>query len=141
MNISRVIKAIPLLLLLGAAFPAGAAEAGKKLFINLTSDDGPRAAMAIGFGTKLLQDKKMPVTIFLNVEGVRLANKNIAQCKASQELLRTFIQHGGRVVICPMCMQNVGGMDKDDLISGVTMGGPDVTWPALFDDNVTVLSY
>jgi sulfur relay (sulfurtransferase) complex TusBCD TusD component (DsrE family) len=141
MNISRLIKAIPLLLLLCAAFPAGAAEAGKKLFINLTSDDGPRAAMAIGFGTKLLQEKKMPVTIFLNVEGVRLANKNIAQCKASQELLRTFIQHGGRVVICPMCMQNVGGMDRDDLISGVTMGGPDVTWPALFDDNVTVLSY
>lgn len=141
MNISRLIKAIPLLLLLCAAFPAGAAEAGKKLFINLTSDDGARAAMAIGFGTKLLQDKKVPVTIFLNVEGVRLANKNIAQCKAPQELLRTFIKHGGRVVICPMCMQNVGGMDKDDLISGVTMGGPDVTWPALFDDNVTVLSY
>jgi sulfur relay (sulfurtransferase) complex TusBCD TusD component (DsrE family) len=141
MNISRLIKTIPVLLLLCAAFPAGAADAGKKLFINLTSDDGPRAAMAIGFGTRVLQERQMPVTIFLNVEGVRLANKNIAQCKVPQELLRTFIKHGGRVVICPMCLQNVGGMDKDDLISGVTMGGPDVTWPALFDDNVTVLSY
>ena len=88
MNISRRIKAIAVLLLC-SAFPASAAEVGKK----------------------------------------------------PQELLRTFIKFGGRVVICPMCMQNVGGMRKEDLISGVTMGGPDVTWPALFDDNVTVLSY
>ena len=141
MNISRPIKAIAVFLLLCSAFPASAAEAGKKLFINLTSDDGPRAAMAIGFGTKVLQEKKIPVTIFLNVEGVRLANRNISQCKAPQEQLRSFIKFGGRIVICPMCMQNVGGMRKEDLISGVTMGGPDVTWPALFDDNVTVLSY
>ena len=92
MNISRRIKAIAVLLLLCSAFPASAAEAGKKLFINLTSDDGPRAAMAIGFGTKVLQEKKIPVTIFLNVEGVRLANKNISQCKAPQEQLRSFLE-------------------------------------------------
>jgi len=141
MAIFRLLKVVALLVLLGAAFSVTAAEDGRKLFINLTSDDGPRAAMAIGFGTRVLEEKKMPVTIFLNVEGVRLANKNIAQCKASQEMLRSFIKHGGRVIICPMCLQNVGGMDKDDLISGVTMGGPEVTWPVLFEDNVTVLSY
>jgi len=129
----------PLLLLLCAVFPASADQ--DKLFVNLTTDEARRAAMAIGFATKVRQEKKIPVTIFLNVEGVRLADKNIAHCGASQELLKEFMRDGGRVIICPMCMQSVGGMDKDDVISGVEIGGPEVTWPALFDDDVKVLSY
>ena len=140
MIVSRLIKMVPLLLLLCAAFPA-AADDDDKLFINLTTDEARRAAMAIGFATKVREEKKIPVTIFLNVEGVRLADKNIAHCGTSQDMLKEFIRDGGRVIICPMCMQNVGRMDKDDLISGVEMGGPEVTWPALFDDDVTVLSY
>ena len=123
------------------AFPLAAAEGGKRLFINLTSDDTARASMAIGFATRVLEQKRIPVTIFLNVDGVRLANKHVAQCKASQEMLRAFIKFGGRVIVCPMCMRNVAGMDRDDLISGVEPGGPEITWPALFADNVTVLSY
>jgi predicted peroxiredoxin len=129
----------PLLLLLCAVFPAAADE--DKLFINLTTDEARRAAMAIGFATKVREEKKIPVTIFLNVEGVRLADRTIAHCGASQDLLKEFMRAGGRVIICPMCMQTVGGMDKDDVISGVEIGGPDVTWPALFDDDVKVLSY
>jgi sulfur relay (sulfurtransferase) complex TusBCD TusD component (DsrE family) len=139
MTISRLIRFVPLLLVLCAAFPAAAGD--DKLFINLTTDEARRAAMAIGFATRVREDKKIPVTIFLNVEGVRLADKNIAHCGASQDMLKEFIRDGGRVIICPMCMQAVGGMDKDDLISGVELGSPEVTWPALFDDNVTVLSY
>ncbi len=129
------------LLLLAAAFPLAAAAWAKKPFINLTSAVAARASMAIGFGTRVLEQKKMPVTVFLNVEGLRLANKNIAQCKASQEVLRAFMQFGGRVIICPMCMQKVAGMDKHDLISGVELRGPEITWPELFADNLTVLSY
>lgn len=135
----RLTRMFPLLLLLCAVFPASADQ--DKLFVNLTTDEARRAAMAIGFATKVRQEKKIPVTIFLNVEGVRLADKNIAHCGASQELLKEFMRDGGRVIICPMCMQSVGGMDKDDVISGVEIGGPEVTWPALFDDDVKVLSY
>jgi sulfur relay (sulfurtransferase) complex TusBCD TusD component (DsrE family) len=140
MKIFRLVTMVPLLLLF-AACPAGAGEDAKSLFVNLTSDSAPRAAMAIGFASRVLQEKKIPVTIFLNVDGVRLANRNIGHTQASRDLLQDFMQHGGKVLICPMCMQNVGGMGKDDLISGVTMGGPAVTWPALFGDGVTVLSY
>lgn len=139
MNKCRLLSMFPLLLLLCAVFPAAADQ--DKLFVNLTTDEARRVAMAVGFATKVREDKKIPVTIFLNVEGVRLANKNIAHCGASQELLKEFMRSGGRVIVCPMCMQNVGGMDQDDLISGVEIGGPEVTWPALFDDDVTVLSY
>lgn len=139
MNKCRLIRMFPLLLLLWAAFPASADQ--DKLFINLTSDEARRATMAIGFATKVREEKKIPVTIFLNVEGVRLADKDVAHCGAAQEMLKEFMRNGGRVIICPMCMQNVAGMDKDDVISGVEVGGPDVTWPALFEDDVTVLSY
>lgn len=125
----------------------GTAIAGEeKLFINLTRDEMNRAAMAIGFGHKILTKKKIPVTIFLNVEGVRLADRNIPQHthvsgKTPQQMLSQFIKDGGTVIVCPMCLKNVGGMTRDDLIDGAKVGGPDVTWPALFADDTTVMSY
>jgi predicted peroxiredoxin len=123
-----------------------AGESGKSLFVNLSSDDVNRATMAIGFGTRVLKEKKIPVTIFLNVEGVRIADKNIsgpthANGKAPQKMLAAFIKAGGKVIVCPMCMKNVGGLTKDEIIDGAVIGGSDVTWPALFADGTTVLSY
>ncbi len=138
-----IIFALLLLLSSGTAFSAGG---GQKLFINLTSDNIDRAAMAMGFGTKMLKFEKMPVTLFLNVESVRIADRHIpghrhASGKTLKEMLAGFIQAGGRVIICPMCMKNVGGMSKDDLVDGVEIGGPDVTGAALFAKDTTVMSY
>jgi len=123
-----------------------AAEGEKKLFVNLSSDEINRAAMAINFSTRVLKQKKIPVTIFLNVEGVRIADKNLPHHKhingqSTQEMLKAFIAAGGKVIICPMCMKNVGRLTPDDIVDGVVVGGSDVTWPALFDDGVRVLSY
>jgi predicted peroxiredoxin len=123
-----------------------AADGGQKLFVNLSSDELNRAAMAIGFSTKILTQKKIPVTIFLNVEGVRIADKNIPENKhvggkSLKEMLADFMSAGGHVIVCPMCMTNVGGLSKEDLIPGVEVGGPEVTWPALFAEGTTVLSY
>ena len=126
--------------------PLALAESKQKLFVNLTSDEINRAAMAIGFSTKVLTEKNMPVTIFLNVEGVRIADKNIPEQKYSngkslKEMLADFMKAGGQVIICPMCMKNVGGLTKDELISGVKIGGPDVTMPAMFAEGTAVMSY
>ena len=123
-----------------------ASDDGDKLFVNITSDDINKAAMAISFSTKIRTEKKIPVTIFLNVEGVRIADKNIPEHKHStgkslKEMLASFMNAGGKVIVCPMCMKNVGGLSKDDLIEGVVVGGSDVTWPALFAKGTTVLSY
>lgn len=125
---------------------AQAADTAQALFINLTSDDTNRAAMAINFATLVRQKKNIPVTVFLNVDGVRLADRTIPQTKnpagkTAAEMLSAFMAAGGEVIICPMCMKNVGGLAKSDLLDGVKMGGPDVTWPALFADGTTVLSY
>jgi predicted peroxiredoxin len=116
------------------------------LFVNLTSAELNRAAMAISFATRVRLEKQIPVTIFLNVEGVRLADLRIpAQTYASgqtpQEMLVGFMEAGGTVIACPMCMQNVGGLSEDQLLDGVVVGGSDVTWPRLFADDATVLSY
>lgn len=121
-------------------------EAGKSLFVNLTSNEMNRAAMAISFSTRVRTQKQIPVTIFLNVDGVRIVNRNIpgsthVSGKTLQEMISKFIAAGGKVIACPMCMKNVGGMKKTDLLDGVVVGSSDVTWPPLFADNTTVLNY
>jgi len=123
-----------------------ASDSRQSLFVNLTSDNLDRAAMAINFSTRVRQEKNIQVTLFLNVEGVRIADKRIPEKKHAngqslKQMLNKFIQSGGKVIVCPMCMKNVAGMSKSDLVSGVVVGGSDITWPALFAENTTVLSY
>ena len=134
-----IIKRLSIFFVLVVAFASNAAfaaDSDQKLFVNLTSDEINRAAMAIGLSTLVLEKEKIPVTILLNVDAVRIADKNIpehkhANGKSLKGMLSGFIKAGGRVIVCPMCMKNVGGMSKGDLIAGVEMGGPAVTFPAL----------
>lgn len=135
-----------IVLILFGAGSSIAGEANQSLFVNLTSNEMNRAAMAINFSTRIRTQKKIPVTIFLNVDGVRLVNRNIpgsthVSGKTLQEMLTSFMASGGKVLACPMCMKNVGGITKADLLEGVVVGGSDVTWPALFAENTTVLNY
>jgi len=119
------------------------ADTGQKLFVSLTTDDLDRAAMAVGISTKVLSTKKIPVTIFLSAQGVRWADKNIPQNryvngKTIPEMLHAFIKSGGQVIICKMCMKNVGGLKQEEVIEGIKFSG---AIPALFADNTRVLSY
>jgi predicted peroxiredoxin len=139
---------LPLMLILLAGFWLPPVHAGddEKLFVSLTSDEINRAAMAIMFSHKVLTERKIPVTIFLNVEGVRLADSSIPQAKhpsgkSPSEMLTGFMADGGTVLICPMCMKNVGGIAPEQLLEGVKVGKPDVTWPALFAEGTRILSY
>ena len=129
-------------------FSAGAVAEERKeaLFVNLTSDEVDRAAMAIKFATFVRKSRKIPVTIFLNVRAVHWANKNLPQHKhysgeTPAEMIGKFVASGGKVIICPNCMAKIGGMEKSDLIEGVEVGRPDLTLPALFGEGTRVLSY
>ena len=118
-------------------------EDDKKLFVNLISDDMDRAAMAVSISNKVLSTEKIPVTILLSAQGVRWVDKNIPQNKyvngkTIPEMLQGFMKSGGQVILCKMCMTNVGGMKKEDVIDGVKFTG---TLSALFADNTTVLTY
>jgi len=141
----NIIITVFFIFLIGAESAIGG-EGKDSLFVNLTSNEMNRAAMAISFSSRIRTQKKIPVTIFLNVDGVRLVNRHIpgnthVSGKTLQEMLVSFIADGGKVIACPMCMKNVGGMKKADLLDGVVIGGADVTWPALFAKNTTVLNY
>lgn len=120
-----------------------AAEVEKKLFVNLISDDLDRAAMAVSISNKVLSTEKIPVTIFLSAQGVRWVDKTIPQNryvngKTIPEMLQGFMKSGGQVILCKMCMTNVAGMKKEEVIDGVKFTG---TLSALFADNTTVLTY
>jgi predicted peroxiredoxin len=124
------------------AFQEAIASSEESLFVNLSTDELDRAAMAVNFSHKILKGKEIPVTIFLNVEGVRLVDKNIhASGESVQDKLVSFMADGGTVLICPFCMNNVGGMTQEDVVDGVMLGGPDMTWTALFAEGARVLSY
>ena len=131
------------LLLLGFSSTTFSAEIQKKFFVNLTTDDIDRAAMAVGIGSKVLSTKEIPVTIFLSAQGVRWADRNIPQNihvsgKTIPDMLQAFMKSGGKVIICKMCMKNVGGLKESEVIEGLQFSG---ALDALFADNTTVLSY
>jgi predicted peroxiredoxin len=125
------------------------AEAGDRkggLFVNLTSSEVSRATMAVMIAQKVLTEKKVPVTLWLTVEGVRLADTRGAQRKYADghtplEMIQEFLRSGGSVMICPMCMQKVGGMEVKDLPAGVVPSEMDLWWKAISADDVRVLSY
>jgi len=116
------------------------------LFVNLTTDNIDRAAMAIGFATKVRKNTGKPVTIFMNTQGVRLADINIPQNthksgKTIHQMLQMFMDEGGVALVCPVCMKNVGGLSESEVLPGVIIGTPEYTWSAMFAEDVTVISY
>ncbi len=118
-------------------------EDDKKLFVNLISDDLDRAAMAVSISNKVLSTEKIPVTIFLSAQGVRWADTTIPQNryvngKTIAEMLQGFMKSGGQVILCKMCMENVGGIKKEEVIDGIKFTG---ALSALFADDTTVLTY
>jgi predicted peroxiredoxin len=115
------------------------------LFINVTTDDTWRANMALSFANNAAKHGHK-VTVFLNVEAVRLAAKSIPQNsdavtgKTALELMQELLAQDGQIIVCPMCAKHAG-IAKDDLIDGITHGKPEVTLPALFQENGRTLSY
>jgi predicted peroxiredoxin len=135
-----------LLAVLSFSMPASA-EAKKGLFINLTSDELNRAARAIALGISALERGDIDVTIFLNVEGANLADKNRPQHTHAtlnmtpHDLLRDFIKKGGNLMVCPMCMRSVGGMREEDLMGGVHVASPDRIFDLMYTEGTHVVSY
>jgi predicted peroxiredoxin len=131
------------LMTFGLVTGALAEDSEQKFFVSLTSDNMDRAAMAVAISSKVLSSRKIPVTIFLSAQGVRWADKTIPQNKyvngkTVPEMLQEFMKAGGQVIICKMCMENVGGIKEEEVINGVKFSG---ALSALFADNTTVLSY
>jgi predicted peroxiredoxin len=133
-------------LLIALALAIGPALAADgKLFVNLTTDDIWRAGMALKFSQNTLKQGH-GVTVFLNVQGVKLASTKLPQHtngvtgSTPAQMLAAIIDAGGRVIVCPMCMKQAG-IEPQDLVEGAIVGKPDITLPALFADDTRVISY
>ena len=78
--------------------------------------------MALGMGNNLLATKKKPgFTLFLNLEGVFLAdasepieNKQCGMMGSLDKLWNQFRKAGGKFMVCPGCAE-VSGLEQDDL--------------------------
>ena len=128
------------------ATPRPPEELKDGLFINMTTENIDRAAMAVGFATKIRKQTGRPVTIFFNTQGARLVDVDIPQNthksgNTIHEMIQMFMDEGGVALVCPVCMKNVAGMDTEDILPGVIIGTPEFTWGAMFAEDVTVISY
>ncbi len=100
------------------------------LLLNLTTDDTWTATMALGYAGMVLE-AGYPVVVFLNVRGVRVADKNFPPDRRGpgdqtpKELLEDLIANGATVYVCPMCSNNAG-LTQADWIDGSKPGGPEV---------------
>jgi len=103
---------------------AALAGTPKHIVTMVATDDVNRAAMAIEFTHAAMINKGLDATIFFNVYGVNLVNKEMPSPlypndKSIRAMLESFMKDGGSVLACPMCMKNVGGMENADLMQGV----------------------
>jgi len=110
------------------------------LFVSLTTDDVPRARMALNFSKHHFENGH-PLSIFLSDKGVLIGVKSGAKDFAEhQKIIADVIAKGGAVIMCPMCLRHYG-FTEADLIPGVKMGNPKTTGDALFKDGTKTLSW
>lgn len=121
---------------------SGTAFAGDNdpLFINLTSDDGHRVSMALGFGGGQME-RGHPLTVFLNDRSVKAAAKaNAEQFGDQQATLLKLLDGGATILVCPMCMKQYD-VAEDDLLPGLKVGNPDLAGAQLFQGDVVTLTW
>lgn len=140
-NINSIFLATFLLLLTSIFSSTYAADQKGGLFINLTTDDTQAATKAIMFAhKKVLKRGYKPVAIWLNVQGIHLADKKHSSHASVQDNLQAFIKDGGLVIMCTACSK-AAGLTSADFIDGVKMGNPDLVLGLLFDPMVKTLTF
>lgn len=125
---------------------AGQAEDVPHHFVfHITSDDAWTVGSALTQAV-VASERGHDVTVILSVRGVHLAETNSAQggfsvtAQTPRDLLADLIEDGHSVLVCGMCMV-AGGVMRDELIEGVEISGPELTFTALTAPDTIVLSY
>ena len=102
-----------------------------ELIINLVSDattDAHSSLMGLHLGETALKNG-IPVTVFLNVDGVKLMSAGAEAVSFHdenlRELLKTMISNGAQVIACPHCME-IHGLQESNLMEGAKMSNEDM---------------
>ena len=127
MNTSRHLARPLLLTLLLALFTAASAHAQEKrvvVHIGQYSNDLHSMAMGLGLANNL-QEASADVTIFLDREAVRIADRGQPYLVYGDTdvgaLMESFVEGGGEVVVCPHCAE-LGGVERSELRPGMQLG-------------------
>ena len=119
----------------------------RKVVVNLATglEDAERVTVAFLVGGAAAEQGRK-VAMFLTKEAVRLALPGHAEavaCEGCPPLARLFEQyqeHGGELLVCPICF-NARGLDEADLVGNATIGGATPLWDWIGDEPATVFSY
>ncbi len=117
------------------------------IVVHLThaADDLTAAAMAIRLAATL-QSKGAQVTMLLDLEGARIADRRqpldllSRRGKPLIELYDALVQVGGRLLICPHCAGAIG-LTSDMLRPGATIAANDDELAQLLLDADKILDY
>ncbi len=118
-------------LIAGVIVGAPSADDPQKIVVHLKhyTDDLHAAFMAVKLAGAL-QEKGADVTMFVNLEGVRLVDLNTpldmkwGHSKELTTYLESYINAGGSVLVCPHCAM-AAGMEANDLRKGARIGTQD----------------
>ncbi|MCS7204449.1 MAG: DsrE family protein [Leptospiraceae bacterium] len=108
----------------------------KKVFVSLGTDQGLRTGMALNFSRMSLKNGS-PTTLWLNAEGVKLADANAADSE-QRMMLKEFISKGGKVYVCPVSSAKLG---VTKLIDGAEFSKFEIVYEQIKDPNVIYLSW
>ncbi len=115
------------------------------LFVNMTTGDSWRGWMGLHFAHNTMKMGHQ-VTIFLNLDAVKLAAKTDEQAQREtmkripREIVADFIKDGGKVLICGPCLAEFD-LKLDDLVPGVELGKPGYTQSFIFAENARTLTW
>lgn len=124
---------------------ADPADTPQKVVVHLShfSDDLHRPFMALKLAT-LMQKAGGKVTLFLDIEGARLADKrqslDVTWGPSSQKLAdhyRAFTEAGGQIVVCPHCA-HAASLGEGDLRAGAKIATEETLGKMLLDANKVI---
>lgn len=131
---------IALALLAAVAARPAAADEPASLFVNLTTDEPHRVAMALSFAKAQL-GLGHPVTVWLNDRGVFVGDpKSAGKLSEAHGMLKQLMSAGAQIIACPMCMKHYGIGDTS-LLEGIKTGNPEMTGAALFKAGARTLTW
>lgn len=96
-----------------------------KIVYHLSSDEPWRSTIAI-LDSQTMLKMGFNVTLMLSIEGVQLGVKSPHHYLGLEPLTKNvsdFINDGGNVVICEVCLK-IAGYNNSDIIDGSVIGSP-----------------
>ena len=111
-----------------------------KIVYHLSSDEPWRSTIAI-LDSQTMLKMGFNVTLMLSIEGVQLGVKSPHHYLGLEPLTKNvsdFINNGGNVVICEVCLK-IAGYNNSDIIAGSMIGSP--TLMANLLNKTTVVDY